>query len=244
MEDTHARQMPRFWGWLRRGVCDADAMDQPLIPADAVLAALHWRYATKKFDSNRKLSAEEWDKLEQALILAPSSYGLQPYRFIVVTDPELRVRLREKAYGQPQITDSSHLVVFAARTDITAADVENYMQRISDVRGVEVAHLDRLAKTIAGDLVTGPRHAMIKEWSARQAYIALGVLVTVAAITSIDVCPMEGFSPQGFNEVLDLEAQGLSAVVIATVGHRAADDGAASVPKVRKTQKTAVDRRS
>jgi nitroreductase len=219
-------------------------MDQPLLSADAILAALHWRYATKKFDPSRKLSAAEWDKLEQALILSPSSYGLQPYHFVVVTNPELRVRLREKAYGQPQVTDSSHLVVFAARTDITAADVENYMQRISDVRGVEVAHLDGLARTMTGDLITGKRHAMIKEWSARQAYIALGNLLTVAAITSIDACPMEGFSPQGFNEVLGLDAQGLSAVVIAAVGHRAADDGAANLPKVRKTAQTVVDRRS
>jgi nitroreductase len=219
-------------------------MDQPLLPADAVLAALHWRYATKKFDPSRTLSAEDWDKLEQALILSPSSYGLQPYRFIIVTNPELRMRLREKAYGQPQITDCSHLVVFAARTDITATDVENYLQRVSDVRGVEVSHLDGFGKMITGDVINGPRHAVIKEWSARQAYIALGNLMTVAALTSIDVCPMEGFSTPGFNEILELEAQGLSAVVIATVGHRAADDGAASVPKVRKTAQTVVEHRS
>jgi nitroreductase len=218
-------------------------MDKALISIDAVLAALHWRYATKKFDPTRKLSAAEWDKLEQALILAPSSYGLQPYRFIVVTDPELRQKLRAKAHGQPQITDSSHLVVFAARTDITGEDVDRYMDRISEVRGVEPAHLDGLRKMMKRDLVTGVRHAVIAEWSARQAFIALGNLVAVAAVTSIDVCPMEGFSPEGFNEVLNLPAQGLSAVVLAAVGHRAADDGAANVPKVRKTAEVAVDRR-
>jgi nitroreductase len=218
-------------------------MDKPLISVDAVLAALHWRYATKKFDPARKLSAEEWGKLEQALILSPSSYGLQPYRFVVVTDPAVRQSLQAHAYGQAQITDCSHLVVFAARTDITAEDVDNYMARISEVRGVEVAHLGGFRGMIVGDLVTGPRHAIAAQWSARQAYLALGNLITVAAITSIDVCPMEGFSPAGFNEVLNLPAQGLSAVVIAAVGHRAADDGAASVPKVRKTAEVIVDHR-
>jgi nitroreductase len=219
------------------------AMDKALISIDAVLAALHWRYATKKFDPSRKLSAEEWDKLEQALILSPSSYGLQPYRFIVVTDPVLRQTLRSHAHGQPQITDSSHLVVFAARTDITAEDIDLYMARIAEVRGVEPAHLAKFRDIMAGDLVTGPRHAVVDQWSARQAYIALGNLIAVAAITSIDVCPMEGFSPQGFNEVLNLGAQGLSAVVLAAVGHRAPDDGAANVPKVRKTQEVIVARR-
>jgi nitroreductase len=218
-------------------------MDQALISTDAILAALHWRYATKKFDPTRKLSEEEWGKLEQALILSPSSYGLQPYRFIVVTDPEVRKNLRAQAYGQPQITDCSHLVVFAARTEITADDVDRHLARISEVRGVELAHLEKLRHSITGDLVTGARHAVADHWSARQAYLALGNLIAVAAISSIDVCPMEGFSPKGFNEVLNLGAQGLSAVVLGAVGHRAADDGAANVPKVRKTAEVLVDRR-
>ena len=208
-------------------------MDQALLSADAVLAALHWRYATKKFDPSKKLSDDQWAKLEAALLLAPSSYGLQPYRFIVITDPALREQLRAAGYGQPQITDASHLVVFAARTDLTDQDVEHYMERISTVRGVERAHLEKYASVIKGDLVSGPRHAVIKEWCARQAYIALGQLIAVAALESIDVGPMEGFSTDKFDEILDLPAQGYRAVVIAAVGHRADDDGAASLPKVR-----------
>ncbi len=208
-------------------------MDQPLLPTDAVLAALHWRYATKKFDATRKLSAEDWAKLEQGLVLAPSSYGMQPYRFVVVTDPTLKEQLKPAAHGQSQITDCSHLVVLAARTDVTDEDVEHYLARISEVRGVERAHLEGFAKVIKGDVVNGPRHAMAKEWCARQAYIALGQLMTVAALASIDVCPMEGFSPDKFTEILGLAARGYAAVVVAAVGHRAGDDGAASLPKVR-----------
>ena len=208
-------------------------MDQPLLSADAVIAALHWRYATKKFDPTKKLSPGEWAKFEQVLQLSPSSYGMQPYRFVVVTDPALREQLKPAAHGQSQITDASHLVVFAARTDVTADDVEHYMERISAVRGVDRAHLERYASTIKGDVVTGPRHDIAREWCARQAYIALGSLLTFAALVSVDVCPIEGFDPARFEEILGLPAQGYGAVVLAAVGHRAADDGAASLPKVR-----------
>ena len=208
-------------------------MDQPLLSADAILAALHWRYATKKFDPAKKLSGEQWDKLEQTLLLAPSSYGMQPYKFIVITEPGLRAQLKPAAHGQSQITDASHLVVFAARTDVTEQDVEHYMARISEVRGVERAHLEKFAAVIKGDVVNGPRHAVIKEWCARQAYIALGELMTAAALESIDICPMEGFDTGKYDEILGLPAMGYRAVVLAAIGHRAEDDGAASLPKVR-----------
>ena len=131
-------------------------MDQ-LISTEAILAALHWRYATKKFDPARRLTAEEWEKLEQALVLSPSSYGMQPYHFIVVTDAALREQLRPAAYGQAQIIDCSHLVVFAARTDVTADDVAHYMDRIGEVRGVDRDKLAGFEKAILGDVVNGPR---------------------------------------------------------------------------------------
>ena len=218
-------------------------MDQPLLSADAILAALHWRYAVKKFDPARKLSDDQWAKLEQTLLLSASSYGLQPYKFLVVQDPALRAQLRPAAYGQSQITDCSHLVVFAARLDVTDGDVEHYLARISEVRGVERAHLEGFAKVIKGDVVNGPRHAVIQEWCARQAYIALGNLLTVAALASIDTCAMEGFDTGKFDEILGLTAQGYRAVVLAPVGHRAEDDGAASLPKVRLPASELIEQR-
>lgn len=208
-------------------------MDQALLSADAVLAALHWRYATKKFDPARQLSDDQWQKLEAVLLLSASSYGLQPYKFLVVRDPALRAQLLPLSYGQKQVADCSHLVVFAARLDVTEENVERYMARISEVRGVERAHLEGFAKVIKGDIVNGLRHAVIQEWCARQAYIALGNLMTVAALESIDVCPMEGFDTAKYDELLGLRAQGFRAVVLAAIGHRADDDGAASLPKVR-----------
>ena len=219
-------------------------MDQPLLSADATLAALHWRYATKKFDASKKLSAEEWAKFEQSLLLSPSSYGLQPYKFLVVTDQALKEQLRAAAHGQSQVTDCSHLVVFAARTDVTDADVDHYLARISQVRGTDVEHLKTgFGKVIKGDVVHGPRHAVVQEWCARQAYIALGQLMFFAALSSVDVCPMEGFDTDKFDEILGLPAQGYRAVVLAPVGHRAEDDGAASLPKVRFPAEELLDHR-
>ena len=218
-------------------------MDQPLLSPDAVLAALRWRYAVKKFDAARGLTDQQWQKLEGALLLSASSYGLQPYRFVVVQDPVLRARLKEASYGQSQVTDCSHLVVFASRLDITEADVEHYLARIGEVRGVERAHLEKFGSVIKGDVVHGPRHAVIQEWCARQAYIALGNLMTVAALTAVDVCPMEGFDTAKFDEILGLGGKGLAAVVLGAVGHRAHDDGAASLPKVRMPAQEVVEHR-
>ena len=219
-------------------------MDQPLLPADAALAALHWRYATKKFDPNKKLSAEEWAKFEQALVLAPSSYGLQPYKFLVVTDQALKEKLLPASYGQRQVVDCSHLVVFAARTDLTETDIDHYLERVSQVRGTDLEHLKNgFGKVIKGDVVHGPRHAMVKEWCARQAYIALGQLMTFASLVSVDICPMEGFENDKYDEILGLPAQGYRAVVMAPVGHRAEDDGAAGLPKVRFPVEELVERR-
>ena len=209
-------------------------MDQPLLSPDAVLAALRWRYATKKFDPARGLSDPQWQKLAESLRLSASSYGLQPYRFLVVKDPALRGQLQAAAYGQSQVADCSHLVVFAARLDVTGDDVEHYLARISEVRGVERAHLEKFGSVIKGDVVRGPRHAVIQEWCARQAYLALGNLLTVCALESIDVCPRPGVDTAKFDAGLGRTARGHRAGVLAALGHRAEDDGAASLPKVRR----------
>jgi nitroreductase len=216
--------------------------NQPLA-AETLLAALNWRYATKKFDATRKLTEAEWKPLEEALVLSPSSYGMQPYKFVVVTDPELKARLQPLAYGQSQIVDCSHLVVFASRTDITAEDVDHFIARTAEVKGVDASKLEGYRGMIAGDLVAGPRHAIIAQWTARQAYIALGNLMTSAALLGIDICPMEGFSPDGFNEVLGLPAQGYTAVVLAPVGFRSPEDKHAGETKIRMERERLIDNR-
>lgn len=200
---------------------------------DDLLHQLRWRYATKKFDPARKIPAEKWAILEQAVSLSPSSYGLEPWRPFVITDPELRKRLRPAAHNQPQITDASHLVVFAVKLKITDQDVDEYMQRLREQRRLSEPALAQYRGKIIADVVSGPRAKMAADWSARQAYLGLGVLLTSAAELAIDACPMEGFDPARFNEILDLPAKGYSAVVLCTLGYRDPNDPYAALAKVR-----------
>jgi nitroreductase len=198
-----------------------------------LIEALNWRYATKSYDTSKKIPADAWKTLEQSLVLAPSSYGLQPYKFIVVNDPAKRAELRPHSWGQSQITDASHLVVFAARTTLTEDHVKEFIRLTSEARGVPADALGGYRDLIVGDLVKGPRHEIIQHWSARQAYIALGELLTSAALLKIDATPIEGFSPPDYDKALGLEGSGYSAVVVAALGYRATDDKYASLPKVR-----------
>jgi nitroreductase len=212
--------------------------------ADALLKSLSWRYATKKFDASRKIPEATWKTLEQALLLAPSSYGLQPWRFYVVTDAAVRVRLREAAWNQPQITDASHLVVLARRRNLSAADVDRFIDRIVEVRHAPRESLAQYRGMMVGS-VTNPGAApggSVDGWAARQVYIALGFFLSAAAMLDIDACPMEGFDPARFDQILGLEKDGYAATVLATAGYRADDDSYAKLPKVRATHQDVIKR--
>ncbi|MCI0699820.1 MAG: NAD(P)H-dependent oxidoreductase [Planctomycetia bacterium] len=204
----------------------------PPVPPDDVLTQLRWRYATKKFDPTRKIPPDLWSKLEQAVTLAPSSYGLQPWKFIVVTDPEMRKTLHPVTYNQAQILDASHLVVFTAKNPPTPADVDSHITRIASVRTVPVESLDSLKKMMLGSL-SSMNAEKAHRWATRQTYIALGVFLASAALMGVDACPMEGFQPEKYDEILGLKAKGLGAVVLATAGYRAAEDRYADSKKVR-----------
>lgn len=198
-----------------------------------LLERLAWRYAVKRFDPARRINAEDLSTLEQALTLSPSSYGLQPYHFLIIDDAGLRRELSAASFGQPQIVEASHLVVIAIRKNLDAAYIDHYIARTAQVRGVTTNSLAGFRKAMVGDLIEGPRHAWIDQWAARQAYIALGNLLTSAAVLGIDGCPMEGFEPAKYDQILGLPAQGLGAVVLCALGYRNADDRHAYDPKVR-----------
>jgi nitroreductase len=202
------------------------------VPPEAVLAQLKWRYATKKFDPTKKIAPELWAQLEQAAIHAPSSYGLQPWKFVVVTDPAMRSRLHPVSYGQAQVLDASHLVVFAAKNPPTPADVDAHVARVAQVRGTTVESLGDHRQRMLGSLARMDA-AQAHRWAARQTYIALGFFLAAAALMGVDACPMEGFQPEKYDEILGLKDQGLGAVVIATAGYRAPDDKYAESAKVR-----------
>jgi nitroreductase len=200
---------------------------------DSLIKALNWRYATKVFDPARKVSDADLKTLEQSLVLTPSSFGLQPYRFLVITDPALRAQLREASWGQSQVTDCSHLVVFLARQQMTEADVDHLIERIAQVRHDQPANLASYRSMMVGTLVTGPRAASVPEWAARQAYIALGQFMASAAILGLDTCPMEGLDPVKYDEILGLKGTPFHTVVACPVGYRAEGDKYASLAKVR-----------
>ena len=198
-----------------------------------LLTALEWRYATKVFDPNKKISTDLWQALERALVLSPSSYGLQPYRFLVIQDAAKRAALLPHSWNQKQVVDSSHYIVFASRTKMTEVDIDRFLALTSQVRDLPAGALSTYRGMMVGDLVTGPRSKIAHEWATRQAYIALGNLMTCAAVLGVDTCPMEGLEPAAYDEILGLSGQGYGTVCACAAGYRAAFDKYATTPKVR-----------
>jgi nitroreductase/dihydropteridine reductase len=197
-----------------------------------ITEALNWRYATKKFDSTSKLTDEQVQQLKEAANLTASSYGLQPYRIIDVRTPAIREQLKAAAYGQQQITEASHLFVFAAYKDLTEQHIDEFLVLTANERGIALEALSGYGSFMKGtfaQLSQSDKH----NWSARQAYIAIGNLMDVAATMGIDTCPMEGFDPSGFDQILDLNDTNLSSVVVLTLGHRSPEDDTQSAAKVR-----------
>ncbi|MDB6113797.1 MAG: putative nitroreductase [Lacunisphaera sp.] len=194
---------------------------------------LNWRYATKQYDPTRKISPADWAALEEALVLSPSSLGLQPWAFLVVDDPAVRAQLMLASYGQPQVTDASHLVVFTTRTNLGEADIDAHVRRTAEVRGIPVESLAGLRAMAVRSIVQGMNDAERRVWATNQAYIALGNLVTSAALLGIDATPMEGIEKSRYDDMLGLKVRGLTTAMIATLGYRSADDKYATIPKVR-----------
>ena len=203
------------------------------ISRELLLQQLQWRYATKRFDPARKISAEDWQVLAEALVLTPSSFGLQPWKFWVVTSPEMKAQLLPISWKQVQVVEGSHVVVFTARKDLSAGDVDRYLTSISEIRNVPLENLAGFRKTMIGALVPPPPGFDINEWAAKQVYIALGNFMTAAAVMGIDTCPMEGIEPAKYDALLGIAGQGYGTVVACVAGYRAADEKYATIPKVR-----------
>jgi nitroreductase len=199
------------------------------------LDQLKWRYATKKFDSSKKLSDKDLDKLLEAVRLSASSYGLQPYEIYVVKDKETREKLHPAAFEQPQLLDSTCVLVFTAITKLDEAYLDDYIDNIVTTRNMKKEDLSGMKDMIMNAVISQSQEAKI-EWAKRQAYIALGNLLSAAAHYQIDACPMEGFNPEQFNEILELKEKNRDTAVIATLGYRHEDDSLQYAEKVRKSK--------
>lgn len=194
---------------------------------------LNWRYACKKFDTTKKIREADWNVLVESLRLSASSYGLQPWKFIVVQNPEIRKQLLPWAWGQTPVTDCSHFIVFTYKEKMDEPHIEKFIQQTASVRGIDPNSLLGYKNMMLGDLVNGPRAEIINWWAQRQTYIAMGTLLTTAAMMEIDTLPMEGLNPSEFDKILKIEGTGWKTVAAVACGYRAADDKYQFGKKVR-----------
>lgn len=199
---------------------------------EKILEQLQWRYATKQFDPEKKLSDDQVSLLRETLRLAPSSFGLQPWRFIFVSDPEVRAKLREKAWNQSQATDASHFVVLCRPTTIGEDKVDQFLESVAKARGVGLDTLEGYGSVVKGFMKKFTDNDKAN-WMEKQIYLALGSLLTVCAMAKIDACPMEGFEHDEVDSILDLPKQGLASVVLCALGFRQDSDKYAGLAKVR-----------
>ncbi len=200
-------------------------------PSDLV-EAMQWRYATKTFDTSRKIPAEDVDALLESLRLSASSFGLQPWKFIIIENKELREKIKSSAYGQSQVTDASHLVLFCATKKMTPEMIDHFVSFTAKTRGVPSASLDSMKNMIVGatSSVT-PEQSF--NWMAHQTYLAFGSFLTSCAVCGIDACPMEGFDAAAVNKLLDLDKQDLQVLALCPIGYRSPTDKYAGYAKVR-----------
>jgi nitroreductase len=195
---------------------------------------LKWRYATKKFDPTKKITDEDLEIIKESLRLVPSSYGLQPLKYLLIEDSNLRQQLREKSFNQSQITDASHLLIICAKSEITEEFIDNYIASIAQIRAVSIDSISGFGSYMKKEILSMEKHKMT-EWNARQAYISLGQILHVCASLRIDATPMEGFQKEAYDEILKLEQQGLQSVLVCPMGYRSSEDMNQKLLKVRRS---------
>lgn len=200
-----------------------------------VLEHRTWRYATKKFDAAKKVSEQDLETLLEATRLSASSYGLQPYHIFVISDQETKEKLKPASWGQSQITDASHVIVFANATDFGEELVDDFLANVSETRNIPTEGLKGYSDFMKSKLMALPRETK-NTWTAKQAYIAFSNLMQAAAELKIDTCPMEGFESDKYNEILGLTEKNLNAAVVLPIGYRSEEDETQHLPKVRKSK--------
>ena len=194
----------------------------------------NWRYATKKFDATKKVSNQDLDTLKEAIRLAASSYGLQPYQVIIVENPELRAKLLPVSWGQAQVVDASHLIVFAIQNNVGDKEIDAYFDNLTQTRQIPNESIAGYAGFMKST-INGMPEDKKNNWSAKQTYLALGNLLNAAAELKIDATPMEGFDATQYDEILGLSALGLHTSLVAPIGYRSSEDDAQHYAKVRKS---------
>jgi hypothetical protein len=204
-----------------------------------VITGLQWRYATKKFDNTKNIPSEKMDIITKAFNLTATSYGLQPVRLVVINNKELQNQLLQHAMGQSQVADASHLLVFCIEKDVKSPYVHDYFDNVRDTRATPEKTLAPFRQMLA-DKFDAQQKDETRNWAINQAYLAMGNLMTVCALEGIDACPMEGFQPEKFDDVLELADLNIASVLIMPIGYRADDDMFAAFEKVRRSTEDTV----
>lgn len=193
-----------------------------------------WRYATKKFDATKKVSNEDLETLLEATRLSASSYGLQPYHIYVIENQDIREKLKPASWGQSQITDASHIIVFANSTDFDAHLVDDYLENVSKTRNIPEEGLKGYGEFMKSKLLDLPTETK-GNWTTKQVYLAFGNAMQAAAELKIDTCPMEGFESEIYNKVLGLNEKNQNAAVVLAIGYRSEEDETQHYAKVRRS---------
>ena len=201
---------------------------------NTIIDDLNWRYATKKYDAEKKISSADFEIICQSLRLVPSSYGLQPIKYIVINDKSMREKLLPLAYNQPQITDASHLIVICSNRNVSPKMVGEHISLMSETRNIPLEDLSKFGENMNASFAKLSAEELC-EWTAKQAYISLGHIMHTCANLRIDATPMEGFNKTSFDEVLNLASKNLQSVLLLAVGYRSPEDNLARMAKVRKS---------
>jgi len=198
-----------------------------------IIDSLKWRYAVKKFDINKSVPQQKIETLKEAFNLTATSYGLQPLKLLVINKKEIQKKLVEHSWNQPQVLDASHLLVICIPKEYTTKEVENYFKLVQKLRQTPDSILTPFKEFLTAEIEKKTQEELFL-WNKNQAYLALGNLLTVCASEQIDSCPMEGFVPEKYDEVLNLGEQNLTSTLVLPIGFRAADDYMKDLKKVRK----------
>jgi nitroreductase len=207
---------------------------------EKIINALKWRYAVKIFNPNKKVSEDNINTILESARLSPSSNGIEMWKFLVIQNPGLRARLREASFDQPKVTDASHLVVITYRTDVALNATKERIERTAKTQNQNPSELDALKNMLDGSIAQKEKDGTLEAWVKAQAYIPLGIMIETAALLEVDGGPMEGFSSEKVDEILNLKEKNLKSVTMLALGYRG-DDPVAKYPKTRRDFKDVIE---
>ncbi len=204
-----------------------------------IIKDLEWRYAVKKFDSSREIEVSKMERIKKAFNLTATSYGLQPIKMVILKNKDLQEQLVQFSFGQQQVAQASHLLIFCIEKNIDAEYISGYFNKVKQVRGTSDSVLDPFKEALVSEF-SNMDSSEIQQWATNQAYLAMGNLLTICAAEQLDACPMEGFLPERYDELLDLSSKGLSSVLVLPIGYRAEDDMFSGLKKVRRDMENSI----